>query len=124
MKNPLNKRIIREFRHDIGKYLVIFLFMLLLISLVSGFLVVDNSFAEIYNNSFVDQKIEDSHLSLDREAPDTVLTTLEESGDISIYPLYYFEENLQNSEKNILVYSTERGEFVVPDVWRNACCRE
>ncbi len=108
MKNPMNKRIVRELRHDIGKYLVIFLFLLLMISLVSGFLVADNSFAEIYNNGFIDQKIEDGHLSLDKEAPDAVLMSLEEEGNVTIYPFYYFEENIQDSEKNIRVYRTER----------------
>ena len=39
MKNPLRKRLPRELKEDFGKYLVIFLFMVLLISLVSGFLV-------------------------------------------------------------------------------------
>ena len=36
MKNPLRKRLPRELKEDFGKYLVIFLFMVLLISLVSG----------------------------------------------------------------------------------------
>ena len=43
MRNPLNKRLPRELKHDFGKYLVIFLFMVMMISLVSGFLVADNS---------------------------------------------------------------------------------
>ena len=38
MRNPLNKRLPRELKHDFGKYLVIFLFMVMMISLVSGFL--------------------------------------------------------------------------------------
>gem|GEM_PF-4761337 len=37
MRNPLIKRLPRELKGDIGKYLVIFLFMTMLISLVSGF---------------------------------------------------------------------------------------
>ncbi|MCI5821519.1 MAG: hypothetical protein SO172_02960 [Pararoseburia sp.] len=43
MKNPLNKRFFREFKQDFGKYIVIFLFLVMLISLVSGFLIADNS---------------------------------------------------------------------------------
>ena len=35
MRNPLNKRLPRELKHDFGKYLVIFLFMVMMISLVS-----------------------------------------------------------------------------------------
>ena len=41
MKNPLNKRLPREFRKDFGKYLVIFLLLVITIGFVSGFLVAD-----------------------------------------------------------------------------------
>ena len=41
-KNPLNKRLPRELKGELGKYLVIFLFFVMSISLVSGFLVADN----------------------------------------------------------------------------------
>lgn len=44
MRNPLIKRLPRELKGDVGKYLVIFLFMTMLISLVSGFLVADNTY--------------------------------------------------------------------------------
>ena len=42
MKNPLRKRLLRELKNDIGKYLVIFLFMTATIGFVSGFL--ENTF--------------------------------------------------------------------------------
>ena len=42
MKNPLNKRLPREFRKDFGKYLVIFLLLVITIGFVSGFLVADS----------------------------------------------------------------------------------
>mgnify|MGYP000034263892 CR=1 FL=1 len=41
MKNPLNRRLPRELKSEFGKYLVIFLFFIMVISLVSGFLVAD-----------------------------------------------------------------------------------
>ena len=52
MKNPLRKRLPRGLKEDFGKYLVIFLFMVLLISLVSGFLVADNSIMDAYQKGF------------------------------------------------------------------------
>ncbi len=52
MRNPLNKRLPRELKHDFGKYLVIFLFMVMMISLVSGFLVADNSVKHSYDEGF------------------------------------------------------------------------
>ena len=39
-KNPLNKRVPRELKQDIGKYLALLLFLTLTIGFVSGFLVI------------------------------------------------------------------------------------
>ena len=47
MKNPLNKRLPREFRKDFGKYLVIFLLLVITIGFVSGFLVADGSMIKL-----------------------------------------------------------------------------
>ena len=43
MKSPLRKRIPRELKGEIGKYLVVFILMVATIGLVSGFLVADGS---------------------------------------------------------------------------------
>ena len=43
MKNPLRKRIPRELKGELGKYLVVFLLMGLTFGFVSGFLVADGS---------------------------------------------------------------------------------
>ena len=40
-KNPLMKRIPRELRKDLGKYIVLFLFLALMIGFVSGHMVAD-----------------------------------------------------------------------------------
>ena len=52
MKNPLKKRLPREFIGDFGKYLLIFLFMIGTIGFVSGFLVADDSMMKAYDESF------------------------------------------------------------------------
>ena len=52
MKNPLNKRLPREFTGEIAKYLVIFVFMTAVIGLISGFLIADGSMYNTYNESF------------------------------------------------------------------------
>lgn len=72
MRNPLNKRLPRELKHDFGKYLVIFLFMVMMISLVSGFLVADNSVKHSYDEGFEKYNLEDGHFALDKE-PDSAL---------------------------------------------------
>ena len=43
MKNPLIKRLPREFTGEIAKYIVIFIFMTAVIGLISGFLIADGS---------------------------------------------------------------------------------
>ena len=52
MRNPLIKRLPREFKSDLGKYLVMFLFMTAAIGFISGFLVAGSSMIKAYNESF------------------------------------------------------------------------
>lgn len=62
--NPLRKRIPREFTHEIGKYIAVFLFMTLTIGFVSGFLVASGSMKHTYDESFKRYNIEDGHFVL------------------------------------------------------------
>ena len=41
MKNPLNRRLTRELKGELGKYLVILILLIATIGFVSGFLVAD-----------------------------------------------------------------------------------
>ena len=52
MKNPLRKRLPRELKGELGKYLVVFILMVASIGFVSGFLVADNSMLIAYNEGF------------------------------------------------------------------------
>ncbi len=63
MKNPLNKRILREIKDDLGKYLVIFILLSATIAFVSGFLVADSSMVKAYNESFEKYNIEDGNFT-------------------------------------------------------------
>lgn len=64
MKNPLRKRIPRELKGEFGKYLVVFLLMVLTIGFVSGFLVADGSMLKAYNESFDKYNIENGNFVL------------------------------------------------------------
>lgn len=108
MKNPLLKRIPHELKQDFFKYLAIFLFLVLLIGLVSGFLITDDSFHKTYTEGFKTQKVEDGHFSFKREAPEQLLNELSEKGNINIYPYYFFEEDLKDTDKTVRVYSEKR----------------
>ena len=61
MKNPLRKRLLRELRQEMGKYLVVFILMVATIGFVSGFLVADGSMLTAYDNSFEKYNIEDGN---------------------------------------------------------------
>ena len=50
MKSPLRKRIPRELRAELGKYLVVLILMISTIGFVSGFLVADGSMIQAYND--------------------------------------------------------------------------
>lgn len=92
MKNPLRKRLPRELKDEFGKYLVIFLFMTLTIGLVSGFLVAGKSMVKTYNDSFEEYNIEDGHFILNDEINRTLQNKLEDEEDITVYSLFYKEE--------------------------------
>ncbi len=108
MRNPLIRRIPREVKDDLGKYLAIFLFMVMFIGLVSGFLVTDGSCMYMYDKSFTENKIESGHFAINRELPEQIKKQLEEKAEISVYPYFYFEENITDTDKNVRVYSLSR----------------
>lgn len=103
MKNPLYKRLPREFKSDFGKYLVIFLFMAGMISLVSGFLVADNSLIAAYNEGFEKYNIENGHFELVQEAEKSLIETLEKE-DVIIYDNRYVDEEVQENSSTMRIY--------------------
>ena len=58
MKSPLRKRLPRELKGEIGKYLVVLILMIATIGFVSGFLVADGSMIKAYNEVFEKYKID------------------------------------------------------------------
>lgn len=99
MKNPLRKRLSREMVHELGKYMVIFLFMTLFIGFCSGFLVAGGSMIATYDESFERYQIEDGHFVLDEKTSDDVIRKLEKEG-VKITPDFYLEEASQLEGQN------------------------
>lgn len=93
MKNPLRKRLLREIREDLGKYITLFLFLTVTIGFISGFLVADGSMKTAYKESFTKYNIEDGHFELAAPADQTLLAELEDKG-VSVYPLFYTEKQV------------------------------
>lgn len=98
MKNPLNKRFIRELREDWTKYLVIFLLMTGMIGLVSGFIVADESILKAYNESFEKYSVEDGHFNVDKKLNNQSLVNISKNG-VTLYDHSYVEETLTNKNK-------------------------
>lgn len=91
MKNPLDKRILREIKGEFGKYLVIFLLMLFTIGFVSGFLVADGSMIKTYNDSFQKYNIENGHFISRNRLNPSQLARIKAEG-IKTFELFYVEQ--------------------------------
>lgn len=95
MKNPLNKRLPKEFRKDFGKCLVIFLLLVITIGFVSGFLVADGSMIKAYNEGIDKYNTENGHFRTSEKMNDAQIQSIEENG-IRIYDNFYLEQDLTN----------------------------
>ncbi len=95
MKNPLQKRIFRELKSELGKYLVIFLLLTGSIGFVSGFLVADGSLITAYNEGFEKYNIEDGNFRLGAKMNKAQRKSIEASG-VTLYDNFYAEEELTN----------------------------
>lgn len=95
MKNPINRRLPFIFKDELGKYIVIFLFMTLSIALISGFIVADSSMIKAYDDSFDKYNIEDGHFELSTEMTDNLKEKLE-AENVKIYDMQYTEQSVDN----------------------------
>ena len=107
MKNPLRKRYLRELKRDIGKYMVIFLFMSLTIGFISGFLVADDSMKTAYDNSFEKYNIEDGNFELMYEKTDRMFDDIEDKY-ADIYENFNKEFQAINSKTKIRVFAERK----------------
>ncbi len=112
MKSPLIKRIPRELKGEIGKYLVIFIFMAATIGFISGFLVADDSMITAYNESFEKYNIENGNFILEDKATDDFIKAVEDEG-VTIYENYYQEFDTDNNsdgeyESTLRIYKVRK----------------
>lgn len=94
-KNPLHKRLLREMKTELGKYIVIFILLVTTIGFVSGFLVADNSMLLAYNDGFEKYNIEDGHFVTEKEMNRAQKKAVSGSGN-TLYEMFYAEEALDN----------------------------
>lgn len=114
MRNPLNKRLPREFFCEFGKYVAIFLFMSVTIAFISGFLVASRSMQITYNESFEQYNVEDGHFVLKDKADQKLIEKIEKE-DVILYEDYYLEMetdiNLDDKTDSTLRIFGERKEI-------------
>ena len=107
MKNPLIKRLPRELKSEMGKYIVLFIFMIVMIGFVSGFLVASGSMITTYNESFEKYNIEDGNFELAVKADKELIDTLENE-DIKIYENFYIEKETENIDSTIRIFNNRK----------------
>ena len=107
------KRIPRELKKDLGKYIVLFLFLALTIGFVSGFLVADGSMIKTYNDSFSKYNIENGHFITSLKLTDKAIENIEDE-DVELCELFYKDKQTDN-DRTIRVYKI-REEMNLADV--------
>ena len=95
MKSPLRKRLPRELKGELGKYLVVFLLMVATIGFVSGFLVADGSMLKAYNEGFAKYNIENGNFRVKEKIYLAQKEEIEKN-DIQLYENYYIEQTMSN----------------------------
>ena len=95
MKSPLRKRLPRELKGELGKYLVVFLLMVATIGFVSGFLVADGSMLKAYNEGFAKYNIENGNFRVKEKIYPAQKEEIEKN-DIKLYEKYYIEQTMSN----------------------------
>ena len=90
MRDPLNKRLPREFKNELGKYMVIFILMVFSIGLEGGYVVGDGSMIKAYEKSFEKFTIEDGNFTTRRKMTLAQKNIVEDLG-IKVFENFYVE---------------------------------
>ena len=97
MRNPLNKRLLRDLKSDLGKYMVIFIMMTLSIGMTSGFLVAGESMLKAYNDSFEKYNTEDGNFRTEKKINKAGIKHIEQAG-VKLYENFYVEMKMDGGQ--------------------------
>ncbi|MBP3853081.1 MAG: ABC transporter permease, partial [Erysipelotrichaceae bacterium] len=103
MRNPLHHRFKRELMAQFPKYLALFLFLVFMISFISGFLVADASMSQAYNETFDKYNIESGHFILSAQPDPSQLEEIEQKG-VQISSQFY-KDTEYKKDKTIRVFN-------------------
>ena len=96
MKNPLNKRILREIRRDWKKYAALFFMLTGIIGFVSAIYIGNGSMEKAAEEAYEKYNIEDGHFELKEEADPLLLEKIRAQG-IQVFSQFYKD---QDEDKN------------------------
>ena len=101
IKNPLLKRIPREFLGDWKKYAVVAFFLILMIGFVSGMYVANGSMMQAATDGITKYKREDGHFELNKKADKDLLEAIEtgKKADVKQYYVDKAEKELEEKLK-------------------------
>ena len=94
-KNPLRHRVIREIFGDLGKYATIFIMMVAMIGLASGYLIAVDSMQKGYAEGFSLYNIEDGNFTVANKLTDDQIDEIEKSGN-TIYPIFFKDVEMED----------------------------
>lgn len=114
MKNPLYKRLKREFVHDLAKYIVIFLFLALPIALCAGYMIGNDSMIKTYDEAFEKYNLEDGHFQTMFALSESQIAEIETTEKIDVSYLYYKEEKTPGDHAVRIYKASDRTEI---DKW-------
>ena len=106
MRNPLNKRLKRDLKNNLGRYMTIFVMFLLTISMVSGFLVAGSSMKISYEKGIEENNVEDGRFTLKQPIRDENVESLEDL-NIKIYENNYIKVKVLDDSK-IVIYKNRK----------------
>lgn len=95
----MKKKFKREFIREKGKYISLFLFLVITIGFISGFIVADDSIKYSYDGSFERLNIEDGHFTVGDLLSADGEEELSKKADVKLYRLFNKEEKLINGSK-------------------------
>ena len=90
MRNPLIKRLPRELLGDFKKYIIMFLFLILMIAMGAGDLVASFSMNKSFDETKAKYNLEDGNFRLKNEANDEFINNINNKG-IKVYENFYKE---------------------------------
>ena len=116
MKNPLYRRIPRELKKNLGKYIAMFLFLLLTIGFCSGYFIATGSLAERLEKNYDTFKTVDGHFTMSKAIDNSTAAEVEKNG-AELYELFYKDKTLENDHVVRVYDLKDRQKINIPEMY-------